>query len=58
MTEKEKALEALKQGQKPSNKVRLESLSALERRHLKEALLEIREMQEAMSSRFQTDRLG
>lgn len=51
-------LAALKQGQKPSNKVRLESLTALERRHLKEAFLEIREMQEAMSSRFQTDRLG
>lgn len=51
-------LAALRRGETPSNKVPLESLSPLERRHLKEAFLQIREMQEAMSHRFHTDRLG
>ncbi len=51
-------LSALRRGEPPSNKVPLESLSPLERRHLKEAFLQVREMQEAMSHRFHTDRLG
>ncbi len=51
-------LSALRRGEPPSNKVPLESLSPLERRHLKEAFLQVREMQEALSQRFHTDRLG
>lgn len=45
-------------GQAPGNKVRLEALSPLERRHLKEAFLVIREVQEMTAVRFQTGRLG
>lgn len=48
----------LRQKLPPDNKIRLEQLSSLERRHLKEAFLQIREMQEAMGQRFHTDRLG
>lgn len=48
----------LRQGLPPNNKIQLDYLSSLERRHLKEAFLQIREMQEAMSQRFHTDRLG
>ena len=51
-------LASLRQGLPPDNKIRLEHLSSLERRHLKEAFLQIRQMQEVMSQRFQTDRLG
>ncbi|MGK0618349.1 putative nucleotidyltransferase substrate binding domain-containing protein [Meiothermus cerbereus] len=51
-------LTSLRQGLPPNNKIQLERLSTLERRHLKEAFLQIREMQESMSHRFQTDRLG
>lgn len=45
-------------GETPDNKVRLKSLSPVEHRHLKDAFLAIREMQEATSKRFQTDLLG
>lgn len=51
-------LAALRRAEPPSHKVPLETLSALERRHLKEAFVAIGEMQEALSQRFQTDRLG
>ncbi len=51
-------LASMRQGLAPSNKIQLDHLSSLERRHLKEAFLQIREMQEAMSQRFHTDRLG
>lgn len=51
-------LASMRQGLAPSNKIQLDQLSSLERRHLKEAFLQIREMQEAMSQRFHTDRLG
>ncbi|MDW8424935.1 MAG: putative nucleotidyltransferase substrate binding domain-containing protein [Meiothermus sp.] len=51
-------LASLRRGEPPGNKVPLENLSPLERRHLKEAFLQVREMQEAMSQRFHTDRLG
>lgn len=48
----------LRQGLPPHNKIFLDQLSSLERRHLKEAFLKIREMQEAMSQRFRTHQLG
>jgi len=51
-------LASLHRGETLTNKVLLERLSPLERRHLKEAFLHVREMQEAMSHRFHTDRLG
>ncbi|RIH81880.1 putative nucleotidyltransferase substrate binding domain protein [Meiothermus luteus] len=51
-------LAQLKRGEQPSNKVALEGLSPLERRHLKEAFLHIRQMQESLSARYQTDQLG
>lgn len=51
-------LASIRQGLPPSNKIQLDNLSSLERRHLKEAFLQIRQMQESMSLRFQTDRLG
>lgn len=45
-------------GQPPSNHIHLESLSSLERRHLKDAFLVIRETQELTAQGFQTGRLG
>lgn len=51
-------LEQQASGQTPDNTLRLERLSALERRHLKEAFAVVREQQEALSQRFQTERLG
>ena len=42
----------------PDNKIHLESLSALERRHLKDTFQHIRTMQEAMSQRFNVGLLG
>jgi len=51
-------LASIRQGLPPSNKIQLDNLSSLERRHLKEAFLQIRQKQESMSLRFQTDRLG
>jgi CBS domain-containing protein len=45
-------LAALKSGQSPDNKVQLEALSPVEKRHLKEGFLAIREMQEATSHRL------
>jgi CBS domain-containing protein len=44
--------------QLPGNKVRLGTLSPLERRHLKEAFLLIREVQELTAAKFQTGWLG
>jgi CBS domain-containing protein len=51
-------LHSYQMGQTPGNKVRLEALSPLERRHLKEAFLVIREVQELTAIQFQTGRLG
>jgi CBS domain-containing protein len=51
-------LRAYRAGETPGNRVRLERLSPLERRHLKEAFLAIRETQELTALRFQTGRLG
>jgi len=45
-------LKDLRTGETISNRVRLEALSALERRHLKEAFLAIREAQQALLSHF------
>ncbi len=51
-------LDVVRAGEEPDNKIRLDSLSSLETRHLKEAFLIIREMQDAVSLRFQTGLLG
>ncbi|GAB4426293.1 MAG: DUF294 nucleotidyltransferase-like domain-containing protein [Anaerolineae bacterium] len=51
-------LRAIRAGQLPDNKVRLQSLSPVENRHLKEAFVAIREMQEAAANRFHTGMLG
>ncbi|ADH63472.1 putative CBS domain and cyclic nucleotide-regulated nucleotidyltransferase [Allomeiothermus silvanus DSM 9946] len=51
-------LQAFRKGQPVGNRVRLETLSPLERRHLREAFLAIREAQEATRLSFRTDQLG
>jgi len=51
-------LRTLRAGGQPGNVVPLEDLSSLERRHLKETFLVIRELQEATALRFATERLG
>lgn len=51
-------LAAVKSGNAPNNRVHLQSLSAVENRHLKDAFSAIREMQDAASQRFRTDMLG
>jgi CBS domain-containing protein len=51
-------LRAYRAGETPTNRVPLERLSSLERRHLKEAFLAIREAQELTAMRFQTERLA
>lgn len=51
-------LEALHQGGKPDNTITLKNLSSLEQRMLKETFLAIRNMQEALRFRYQTDLLG
>ena len=45
-------------GRQPSNKVRFPDLSAIERRHLKEAFVIIRQMQDGIGSAFHTNALG
>lgn len=51
-------LDALHHHQQPDNTIALASLSSLERRMLKETFLAIRDMQEAVGLRYQTDLLG
>ncbi|MBE7556628.1 MAG: cyclic nucleotide-binding/CBS domain-containing protein [Anaerolineales bacterium] len=51
-------LRAYRRGDPPTNRVRLEQLSSLERRHLKEAFLAVREIQELTAMRFHTERLA
>ncbi len=51
-------LEALKAGRQPDNRIRLQDLSSLEHRHLKDAFGVIRELQESVAHRFQTKMLG
>ncbi|MBU0657069.1 MAG: CBS domain-containing protein [Gammaproteobacteria bacterium] len=46
----------IENGQKPNNHVPPEELSALERRHLKDAFEVVSTMQESMASRYQADR--
>ena len=49
----------LREGRKPDNRIRMnDQLSAIERRHLKEAFVAIRQMQNATAQRYQTDSLG
>lgn len=51
-------LEARTHGRPATNEIRLVTLSTLERRHLKEAFLTIRDAQDALAQRYRTDRLG
>jgi CBS domain-containing protein len=51
-------LRAYRASRTPTNRVRLEALSPLERRHLKEAFLAIRESQNLTAMNFQVERLG
>jgi CBS domain-containing protein len=51
-------LEDIRAGELPDNRVKVTSLSALENKHLKDAFLAIREMQEAASQRYSTNLLG
>jgi CBS domain-containing protein len=46
----------IENGLKPNNHVPPEELSALERRHLKDAFEVISTMQDSMASRYQADR--
>lgn len=48
----------IENGQKPNNHVPPEELSALERRHLKDAFEVISTMQESMATRYQADRFS
>jgi CBS domain-containing protein len=51
-------LRKIRRGEEAHNSVRLERLTALERRHLKETFLHVRQMQQDMSQRFRVDMLG
>jgi CBS domain-containing protein len=51
-------LRAYRRGETPTNRVRLDALSSLERRHLKEAFLAIRTIQHLTAMHFYTERLG
>ena len=51
-------LEALRRGEAPSNRVRMEDLERVEARHLKETLLEIRSMQQALAQRHRVELLA
>jgi CBS domain-containing protein len=51
-------LRAMRAGHAPGHKARLEDVSPLERRHLKETFLAIREIQEATALRYAVERLG
>lgn len=51
-------LDALHEGREPDSRIRLNQLSSLERRHLKDAFGVIREMQQALQRRYRTDSLG
>lgn len=47
-----------RQGENPTNRIRLDDLGAVDARHLKETLLHIRDVQTGLSRRFQVDMLG
>jgi CBS domain-containing protein len=54
----EQQLASLRSGRAPGSQILLDSISSLERRHLKEGLLFIRDLQDATSQRFDTAILG
>lgn len=54
----ESQMSARRKREEPTNRVRLDDLSPLERRHLKETFLHIREMQESVSQRYKVGLLG
>jgi CBS domain-containing protein len=51
-------LQALRAGQPADNRVRLDELTSLERRHLKETFVALGEMQQATALRYAVERLG
>jgi CBS domain-containing protein len=51
-------LRALREGRPLDDRVPVDALSPLERRHLKDVFVAIREMQEAVRERHETDRLA
>jgi CBS domain-containing protein len=51
-------LRAVREGRPVEDRVAIESLSPLERRHLKDVFVAVHEMQEAVRERHATDRLG
>jgi CBS domain-containing protein len=51
-------LQALREGRPLDDRVTVEALSPLERRHLKDVFVAIREVQEAVRERHETDRLA
>jgi len=51
-------LTLIRAGDEPSNSIRLNRLSSLQQRHLKDAFQAIREMQSAVVRRYRTDTLG
>jgi CBS domain-containing protein len=51
-------LRAMYANETPSNRVRLDDISSLEQRHLKEAFMAIRESQDSVAMRYRTDMLG
>ena len=51
----DRQLRALSSGETPTNRVRLEEIDALSARHLKEAFLYVRQMQQAVAQRFRID---
>jgi CBS domain-containing protein len=51
-------LEDRRSGNAPTNAIALDDLSTLERRHLKEAFLVVRDAQDVLGQRYQTGRLG
>jgi CBS domain-containing protein len=51
-------LDARREGRPPGNEVHLDDLSTLERRHLKEAFLAVRDAQDAAAQRYHTERLA
>jgi CBS domain-containing protein len=54
----EQQLASLRSGDAPSNRIALDAISPLERRHLKEGLLFVRDIQEATAQRFETASLA
>jgi CBS domain-containing protein len=54
----EQQLASLRSGNEPSNLIDIDAISPLERRHLKEGLVFVRDIQEATARRFDTARLA